>query len=1200
MELTNHTYLRSRVDLQIANSLRKKASDRISAGGMTNAVDDAGGFSAAVKLKANQYQLQAKRSNIQNSLSFLQAQREVLSEAVDLIEKVAMIKMKSMDITLNDSDRANFNREFVELSEELAALKSKSFNGVSLFAPASSGNALYGGDHLELQSTPGTDGNVSISKHVVDLEDIRFITEAGEALNRGIGGLKVVNFAEDGVKQQQELITIGGSIADGDIFSLGLTEQTSLLETESENSISVVANAADEASGDPQTAVRDKLITSINNAASSFLTATAVGTNQIALTSNMEGDPFVLHSVNSSGTESDIQALAPSTAHAPNDAEERTITLDFRHDGGKATGIALKVNDEVSVEVDGTTYRYRATATDVQNVGGNSTTALSDPEQYQNAAFIMAAGLRDAINASAPNVSADNATINGNGASLRIRSTVRGDSMNLAGTGAISINQNEVVPTATTFNFSLSDPSRTLRTNDRVQIQRTNANGSVNNVTFNYNGGGPTGFTSWNDLATKIGNYSWFQSASITGNTMTVTANVEDVAVQPQFRARQLQNDDSGSVLTDPTHSGGTFVKETNWNSINTVQGSGSGLTVDLVINNTSGFLDSISVDNAGSGGYIEGENVRVRGNALDGDFLTHDYVVRIDDVRGQVQSNSGVSTGQARGTYSYNGLSTSSVLNQSGSASGAEVNVTTDAGGNITNSSIANGGSGYTVNDTFTVAAADLGGGSASLSTFMVTSVNASNEVDGIALLGGNGADKTIFTGLATTSNGAGTGATYTVATNNDGSIAGIAVSAIGNNYRVGEELTIAAADLGGGTATDVKFTITSLVAGTSTVNAVSYVSGQAKMSFVDQGVAATGGSGSGLALDVTTNRLGAVTDVQIQSQATNGQNYSAGNVVTVNGASLNGGTAGTDNLSFTINDVESDWTNLYNSATGGASWKSTDPTNVAYDAAFGTQGLQRIADKSDAAIADSENTANDVGVAKVMQVAIDPDSGSGGAIAVGDQFTINVNEVLHSDESSATWPETAVKTADSFSVTHTAAAGETAEDVRNALVTLLTAEVNARTAAEQEHIPSITADPTDVQRITFTAGKPGENFNVTVSYVSQADSMTSTTTQENVSPFSTEKSIKVLQAMLAQNAAETSRLNSAQESLENHIINSEQAWGRITDTDYAKESTALVKNNLNMQMANDIISKSVRMKDLLISLTTDHHRSSVMSGTL
>ena len=160
--------------------------------------------------------------------------------------------------------------------------------------------------------------------------------------------------------------------------------------------------------------------------------------------------------------------------------------------------------------------------------------------------------------------------------------------MNLAGTGAISINQNEVVPTATTFNFSLSDPSRALRTGDRVQIQRTNANGSTSNQTFTYNQADRWASRAGMIFLLKLETIRRFQSASITGNTMTVTANIEDVAVQPQFRVRQLQNDDSGSVLTDPTHSGGTFVKETNWNSINTVQGSGSGLTVDLVINNTS------------------------------------------------------------------------------------------------------------------------------------------------------------------------------------------------------------------------------------------------------------------------------------------------------------------------------------------------------------------------------------------------------------------------------------------------------------------------------------------------------------------------------------------------------------------------------------------------------------------------------------
>ena len=55
--------------------------------------------------------------------------------------------------------------------------------------------------------------------------------------------------------------------------------------------------------------------------------------------------------------------------------------------------------------------------------------------------------------------------------------------------------------------------------------------------------------------------------------------------------------------------------------------------------------------------------------------------------------------------------------------------------------------------------------------------------------------------------------------------------------------------------------------------------------MSFTDNGVTATGGSGSGLALDITTNRLGAVTAVNVNS---NGQNYTGSDTVTVNGVHL------------------------------------------------------------------------------------------------------------------------------------------------------------------------------------------------------------------------------------------------------------------------------------------------------------------------
>ena len=49
MELTNQTYLRSRVDMQLADSLRMKASNKISAGVLGNARENSGGFSAGIR-----------------------------------------------------------------------------------------------------------------------------------------------------------------------------------------------------------------------------------------------------------------------------------------------------------------------------------------------------------------------------------------------------------------------------------------------------------------------------------------------------------------------------------------------------------------------------------------------------------------------------------------------------------------------------------------------------------------------------------------------------------------------------------------------------------------------------------------------------------------------------------------------------------------------------------------------------------------------------------------------------------------------------------------------------------------------------------------------------------------------------------------------------------------------------------------------
>ena len=397
------------------------------------------------------------------------------------------------------------------------------------------------------------------------------------------------------------------------------------------------------------------MVSQINGAAGTYLTASALGTNQISIASKQAGDPFLLSNVGSSGSAGSItQAL--TVANVNNDAEERLVSIDFKHDT-KNTGVALKVGDKISVNINGGNYEYAATQADLNAINGTVGDTLSNPQNYGAAALRMANGLAGVINAASATNSAnvDLATVANtlNGASFQVRSTERGNDLAIAGTGSVTISQAEVLPTATTFNFSLSDPARTLKTGDRIQIDK---DGSM--VTFNYNGGGATGFTSWNDLATKIGSHAWFQSATVAGNTMTVTAAVEDINVQPNFRVRQIQTDDAGSVLTTPTHSGGTFVKQANWTNVGTTGGANSGLSLDLTVNNTNGQLSSVAVNTSGNG-YVEGQTLSIPAGQLDG---ANSIQIRVDDVRGQVNGISGASAGQARGSYSYNGVNTSSL----------------------------------------------------------------------------------------------------------------------------------------------------------------------------------------------------------------------------------------------------------------------------------------------------------------------------------------------------------------------------------------------------------------------------------------------------------------------------------------------------------------------------------------------------------
>jgi flagellin-like hook-associated protein FlgL len=90
------------------------------------------------------------------------------------------------------------------------------------------------------------------------------------------------------------------------------------------------------------------------------------------------------------------------------------------------------------------------------------------------------------------------------------------------------------------------------------------------------------------------------------------------------------------------------------------------------------------------------------------------------------------------------------------------------------------------------------------------------------------------------------------------------------------------------------------------------------------------------------------------------------------------------------------------------------------------------------------------------------------------------------------------------------------------------------------------------------------------------------------------------VISERLAAVGAEINRIDSEIQELQNQVTNGEQASGRISDADMAREATALAKNSIKMGLAEQVMSKSARLKDILIPLTTEHHRSAVLSSTL
>ena len=359
MELTNLSYIQANDRLNSSRKNKTLAINRLSTGNRLNKPGlDAGALSVPIKLSSNKNVLNGKMNGIQNTLSYLKAQEGAINSAIKIMDRISQLKILASAPTIANLDKASYDKKFIEFSDQLSSLKQQSFNKISLFSEIETGAGLFSASTEALNISTQNENSASITRHMIDFEDLRYITEAGDAAKRGFGGIDVAYFPSTESQKQEELITIGGNIGQGDEFRFSVRELSALLETESDTDYYHLAASDNE---DPEY-VRDKLFDQISSDANvmRFLDVEKVGTDSLKMTTKMKGDPNPVHSYGSTGSTGRISAPTTITAGTLNDAQEDRLTIDL----GAAS---LRAGDQVSLRINGQTISYTASASDEIN-----------------------------------------------------------------------------------------------------------------------------------------------------------------------------------------------------------------------------------------------------------------------------------------------------------------------------------------------------------------------------------------------------------------------------------------------------------------------------------------------------------------------------------------------------------------------------------------------------------------------------------------------------------------------------------------------------------------------------------------------------------------------------------------------------------------------------------------------------------------
>jgi flagellin len=154
---TNIISLNAQRNLNSSQSTLSTSMQRLSSGLRVNsAKDDAAGLAIAERMSAQTRGMNVAVRNANDGISLSQTAEGALGKMGDNLQRMRELAVQSRNATNSTGDRANLQKEFVELQKEIdRTLTSTKFNGKALFTSA-------GGD-LEFQVGAGTSADDRIT-----------------------------------------------------------------------------------------------------------------------------------------------------------------------------------------------------------------------------------------------------------------------------------------------------------------------------------------------------------------------------------------------------------------------------------------------------------------------------------------------------------------------------------------------------------------------------------------------------------------------------------------------------------------------------------------------------------------------------------------------------------------------------------------------------------------------------------------------------------------------------------------------------------------------------------------------------------------------------------------------------------------------------------------------------------------------------